>query len=294
MSRRGDRDEAPIQFRRVERDATTDDPIVRSMLRHGAELEPDPRFERRLRGIVLNSHVAVREGYRRPAPRRGMTPIGRGVLISTVLLAASVSSVGAFSQGALPDDVLYPVKLQMEGLRIAVAPPDMRDDLLALSLEERVRELSMAAAAGRWSAATEAAQRVASTEAELVAAGGLTPGVAARVQAHLAALDLVLEHAPPGAAAIVADRLDPARDALAAPAANNGNGAANGASTGSGSANGAANGNGNTNGPAASPDGQGGNASPDSVKTETPAATPRPTPRASQAGRPSGPGAPGG
>ena len=89
-------------------------------------------------------------------------------------------------------------------------------------------------------------------------------------------------------------KLDPARVALVAPAANNGNGAGNGARTGSGRANGAANGNGNTNGPAASPDGQGGNASPDSVKTETPAATPRPTPRASQAGRPSGPGARGG
>ena len=293
MSRAADRDAAPIQFRRVERDATTDDPIVRSMLRHGAELEPDPRFERRLRGMVLNNHVAAREGYRRPTPRRGMTPIGRGVLISSVLLAASVSSVGAFSQDALPDDLLYTVKLQIEGLRMAVAPPDMRDDLLALSLEERVQELGVAAEAGRWSAATEAAQRVASTEAELIAAGGLTPGVAARVQAHLAALDLVLEHAPPGAAAIVADRLDPARDALVAPAANSGNGDANGASTGSGSANGA-NGNGNANGPAASPDDQGSNASQDPVTTVGPAATPRPTPRASQAGRPSDPGAPGG
>lgn len=213
MSRAADRARR-ITFRRVERDAATDDAIVRSIRRHGAELEPDPLFRRRLRGIVLNRHVAAREGYRVPPGRRSMTPIGRGVLLGTVLLALGATGAGAFSQSALPDDPLYPIKLQLESLRLAVAPAELRDDLLAVALEERARELSVAAHAGRWHAAEEAAWRVATAEAELVAINGLTPAVAARVRAHLAALDRVMAHAPPSAAAIVADRLDPARSAL--------------------------------------------------------------------------------
>lgn len=214
MSRAADRRKAPVVFRRVELDAPTDDPIVRSMLRHGTALEPDPAFERRLRGIVLNRHVAAREGYRVPPVRGRMTPIGRGVLLGSVLVAASVTGVGAYAQSALPEDPLYPIKLQIEGLRLAVAPADMRDDLLALALEERARELAQVAEARRWAAAEEAAWRVATAEAALVAVDGLTPGVAARLQAHLAALDRVLAHAPASAAAIVAERLDPARASL--------------------------------------------------------------------------------
>ena len=284
MSRTADRDPTPIRFRRVERDATADDPIVRSMLRHGAALEPDPRFERRLRGIVLNRHVSAREGHRLPVRRRGMTPIGRGVLVSSVLLAVSVTGVGASSQSALPDDPLYAIKLRIESLRLAVAPPDMRDDLLALSLDERVRELTVAAESGRWRAAQEAAWRVATTEADLVAAGGLTPNVAARVQAHLAALDRVLANAPPTAAAIVADRLDPAREVLEA----RGNGNSNGQGTGNGNSNGQG-----TNGPSEDPaptHGPGGSGAPSdtAAKSEKPTRSPHPTPRSSESGgRPS-------
>lgn len=242
MARATQRKGSHISFRKVELDATPDDPIVRSMLRHGSELEPDPRFARRLRGIVLSRHVAVREGHA-PAPRRGtMTPIGRGVLVSSVLLAMSAGTVGAFSQSALPDDPLYPIKLRLESLRIALAPADMRDDLLAMALEERASELTRAAAAGRWSAAEEAAWRVVVAEEQLVALNGLTPGVAARVQAHLRALDQVLAHAPVSAAAIVAEQLGPTRAVLgergragAAPRAVPGTGASGGGS-GAGSA----------------------------------------------------------
>lgn len=210
MSRIGRR----IEFRRVPSDALLDDPVVRSLRRHGAELAPDPLFERRLRGIVMNRHVAVREGYAVPQRRHSMTPIGRGVLLSSVLLAMGVTTAGAASQSALPGDPLYSVKLQIEGLRLAIAPADLRDELLAAALEERADELSTAAQAGRWQAAEEAAWRLATAEAELLATDGLTPSVANRINAHLAALDRVMVHAPPSAAAIVADRLDPARDAL--------------------------------------------------------------------------------
>lgn len=282
MTRRTPPRVTPVIFKRVERDDVADDPIVRSMLRHGADLEPDPQFERRLRGIVLNSQVAVREGYRPAVARRAMTPIGRGVLISLVLVAASVSSVGAFSQGALPDDVLYPIKLQIEHLRMAGAPPDLQDDLLALALEERAQELSRAADAGRWAAATEAAARVASTEAELISMGGLTPGVAVRVQAHLAALDRILAEAPPRAAAIVAERLDPARGPIQQQA---------NANATSGNASGSTGGNANGATPGDVTGAQGGAATA-APSHEPPPPTPQATPRASQAGRPSNPGAP--
>ncbi|MEO8247022.1 MAG: hypothetical protein ABI622_07890 [Chloroflexota bacterium] len=214
MARGTRRHASPIRFRRVELDATPDDPLVRSMLRHGTALEPDPRFARRLRGIVLSRHVAAREGHM-AAPRRGsMTPVGRGVLVSSVLLAMSAGTVGAFSQSALPDDPLYPVKLRLESLRMALAPADMQDDLLAMALEERASELTRAAAVGRWNAADEAAWRLVATEEQLVALNGLTPGIAARVQAHLRALDQVLVHAPTLAAAHVAERLEIARVTL--------------------------------------------------------------------------------
>ena len=213
MGRATKRHASGITFRRVDLDAAPEDRAMRSMLRHGTELEPDPRFARRLRGIVLSRHVAVREGYV-AAPGASMTAIGRGVLVSSVLLAMSAGTVGAFSQGSLPDDLLYPIKLQLESLRMALAPEDLRDDLLAMALDERASELTRAATAGRWAAAEEAAWRVAVTEEQLIAIDGLTPATAARVQAHLQALEQVLAHAPPAASATVAERLDPARSRL--------------------------------------------------------------------------------
>lgn len=239
MARTSDRDPSRVVvFRRVQLDAAPEDPAVRAMLRHGTELEPDPRFARRLRGIVLSHHVAAREGYAVPPRHRThMTPIGRGVLIGTFLVAMSAGSVGAFSQSALPDDPLYPVKLRLESLRMAIAPADMQDDLLRLALEERVSELTRAADAGRWIAAEEAAWRVALTEDQLLQLGGLTPAVAQRIEAHLHALDRVMVHAPARAAARVAERLDPARDALDARAAGNG-GSTNGGSADGGASNG--------------------------------------------------------
>jgi hypothetical protein len=270
-----------ISFRRVERDPAPDDPIVRSMLRHGTELEPDPRFARRLRGIVLSRHVATREGYVAAPGRGSMTPIGRGVLVSSVLLAMSAGTVGAFSQSALPDDPLYAIKLRVESLRMALAPAEMQDDLLAMALEERASELTRAAAAGRWNAAEEAAWRVATTEAQLVGINGLTPRIAARVQAHLRALDQVLVHAPPSAAAIVAERLDPARAAL------RGRGHGNAASPPNAGGATGGNGGGGGTGPAASPV-TGAGASPDATSSPRPAhSPPQPTERPTPSERPS-------
>ena len=281
MARVTPRKGSQISFRRVELDATPDDPIVRSMLHHGTELEPDPRFARRLRGIILSRHVAAREGYV-AAPRRGsMTPIGRGVLVSSVLLAVSVGTVGAFSQSAIPGDPLYELKLRLESLRVTLAPAEVQDALLAMALEERASELARAAEAGRWDAAQEAAWRVVVAEEQLVARNGLHPGVAARVQAHLRALDQVLAHAPARAAAVVAERLDPARDVL------DDRGSGNSASPPDAGGGTGANGGGAGGGHGASP-ATGGARSPKPTSSPAPARTPpTPTQRPSPSDRPS-------
>ncbi len=245
------------------------------MLRHGTELEPDPRFARRLRGIVLSRHVEAQEASAAVAHRSSMTPIGRGVLVSSVLLAMSAATVGAFSQSALPDDLLYPLKLRIEAMRMAVAPADLRNDLLALAFEERASELTRAAAAGRWNAAEEAAWRVMAAEQELTAIGGLTPAVAARVDAHLRALDQVLAHAPPTAAATVTERLTPTRSHVEGRGQGNrgGSGNAGGPTQGPGSAPA------ESGGPAASPEPSRGGGPADGSSTSPAPGQPAPTNR---------------
>jgi len=100
-----------------------------------AELEPDPLFRRRLRGTVVNRFVAAREGLVEPA-RRGsaMGKLGRAVLYASFTLALSVTSVMAASQQALPGDLLYPLKLRIEALRLDILPEHLHDDLIRQDL----------------------------------------------------------------------------------------------------------------------------------------------------------------
>ena len=52
-----------------------------------------------------------------------MGVLGRGVLYASLLTAVGVSAVGAAAQESLPGDSLYAVKLQLEEVRMLVAPP---------------------------------------------------------------------------------------------------------------------------------------------------------------------------
>ena len=66
-----------------------------------AELEPDPLFRRRLRGVVVNRFMAAREGLEQPAHRpSAMGRLGRAVLYSSFALAMSAGGVMAASQQA--------------------------------------------------------------------------------------------------------------------------------------------------------------------------------------------------
>jgi hypothetical protein len=156
------------------------DPIIAARVeRHLRRIQPDPMFRRRLRGQVLNRYVANREGMIKPASmrsrRREMGALGRGVLFASLLTALGVSAVGAAAQESLPGDALYAVKLQLEEVRMRVAPPGLRDDLAAMALDERLEEVERLAAAGRWELVDAAASSAARAEAQLAA---LTSGPA--------------------------------------------------------------------------------------------------------------------
>jgi hypothetical protein len=157
------------------------DPIIAARIeRHLRRVQPDPLFRKRLRSVVVNRYVATREGLAVPVsvgrPRRQMGLLGRGILYASLLTAASVTAVGAASQGSLPGDALYGVKLGIEQFRMHVAPPGLRDDLAAMALDERLDEVEQLAGTGRWGLVPEAAARAAAAEVALEAAA---PGEAA-------------------------------------------------------------------------------------------------------------------
>jgi hypothetical protein len=184
------------------------DPIIAArMERHLRRIQPDPMFRRRLRGQVLNRYVAHREGLIkvvRPATRRReMGVLGRGVLFASLLTALGVSVVGAAAQDSLPGDALYSVKVQLEELRMRVAPPGLRDDLAAMALDERLEEVERLAAAGRWELVDAAAASAAHAEEHLAA---LLNGTAVHdlnreeaIQNHAERLELLIAAAPASA-----------------------------------------------------------------------------------------------
>jgi hypothetical protein len=177
-----------------------DDETVGRLRAAVAELDPDPLFRRRLRGSLLNGYVEVREGMR-PAPPSGqMGRIGRAVLYASVVMAVGATAVGAASQEALPGDQLYGAKIAIEQLRIQLAPPRVRVQLAAASLEERLDELEQLAAHGDWGLAAASAQQVAAGLDKLAALGGApTSAEQIRIDQRLTVLTTVFEEAPPAA-----------------------------------------------------------------------------------------------
>jgi len=151
------------------------DPIIAGRIeRHMQRIQPDALFQRRLRGQVVNRYVATREGMvaaEKPVrlPRRSLSVLGRGMLYASLLTAVSATAVGAAAQESLPGDVLYGVKLELESIRMELAPADMRDDLAAMALDERLDEVEGLAAAGRWSQMNAAVAAVEQAQTALAA-----------------------------------------------------------------------------------------------------------------------------
>ena len=91
--------------------------------------------------------------------RQQMGMLGRGVLYASLLTTMAVTAVGAASQDSLPGDALYGVKLELEQVRMQLAPPALRGDLAAMALDERLDEVEALASAGQWEMVDDAANR---------------------------------------------------------------------------------------------------------------------------------------
>lgn len=154
---------------------SSDEAVRRYLLSVRAGIEPDPLFRRRLRGLVVNHHVAVREGLERPAASRSgvraMSAIGRATLYASVAIAATVGGTMAASRGAVPGDALYPVKRQIEVLRLQALPSAFHDDLAVYTLSERIHEMTRLIEAGDTAGAASLVPAVEAGYARLVELG---------------------------------------------------------------------------------------------------------------------------
>jgi hypothetical protein len=126
----------------------SDEAVARYLASIRAELDPDPAFKRRLRGVVVNRFVAARElGVRALGeglePTKAMGRLGRAVLYASFAIGVGVTGAMAASEAAVPGDVLYPLKRAIEDARLQVLPDDFHDVLIAHELTERLSELAL-------------------------------------------------------------------------------------------------------------------------------------------------------
>lgn len=254
----------------------SDQAVERYLAAVRSEISVDPLFRRRLRGRVVNRFVDQHQGVV-PLPRRRMGAVGRAVLYASFALSVSVSSAMAASQGAVPGDALYALKLQIEHLRLAALPEQLHDDLAAYSLGERIHELGVLAERGEWERVAVQAAAVEGEYRHFVEATR-ADGPSDR---HLVVLEGLLERLPDRAQLAIDDVLD--RVQAASDGIGQGRGQAGGESSGSdagSSSNGGAAGGSATNEPRTS--------EPASDPTPKPSreARPAPTPRASRTPRP--------
>jgi hypothetical protein len=174
----------------------SDEAVERYLAAIRAELSPDPLFRRRLRGSLVNRFVAAREGHRVGAAAavaaREMGRLGRAVLYASFALGVGVTGVMAGSQRAIPGEIFYPLKLQIEEIRAYVLPAHLQDQLAAHNLAQRIGELGRLAEAGEWGLVVAHAAAVERAYEALVAAGG-DGAVGMR---DLVAINGLLEHLP--------------------------------------------------------------------------------------------------
>lgn len=186
-----------------------DESVRRYIAGRWADLEPDPLFRRRLRGVVLNRFVSAREGLDAPARRASqMGRLGRACLYASFILVTSVGGTMAVSRGALPGDLLYPVKLEIESIRMRTLPAHMRDELAAYALAERINELGRLVDAGQLERAAGLAPAIQDGYAQLAALGVADALPDGALGTRLEVLEGLLEVLPPEAH----DAIDRAKD----------------------------------------------------------------------------------
>jgi hypothetical protein len=245
-----------------------------------AELAVDPLFRQRLRGAVVNRFVAAREARAAtPGRSRRMGALGRSVLYASFALSVSVSAAMAASQGAVPGDGLYPLKLQIERLRLEALPAHLHDELAAHSLGERIHELGVLAERGDWARVATQAAAVEDEYRHFADVAG-RDGSSDR---HLVVLSALLDRLPDRAQHAIENVLDSfeaASDGAADPGAH-GRGRDTGSVNQGGGANSANEGRG-----ADAPEPTDATGADPTAKPSRPA-RPDPTPRASKSPRPS-------
>ncbi len=187
--------------------------IERYLVAIQKDLEPDPLFRRRLRSAAVNQFVAAREGIaspsRRAIGRRQMGRVGRACLYASFTLGVSAASVMAASQEALPGDLLYPLKQDIEELRWSVVPVQLHEELAAYALGERIEEMASLAEAGHLDLAIAMAPAVDREYEHLVALDqDHDTASTARIERHLLVLDGLLDKLPPTARAAVEDVIE--------------------------------------------------------------------------------------
>ena len=136
-----------------------------------APVVPDPAFRRRARAALVEAieaddaaaagrgrlrRVATAVGLAGP-PRTRLASARAAALVAALLLVLGAGGAVDASQGALPGDALYPVKLQAEQLRLALALDEEAKARVHLELaSRRAGEIEQARAAGRQAAAASA------------------------------------------------------------------------------------------------------------------------------------------
>lgn len=172
----------------------------------------DPLFRRRLRGLVVNRYVAAREAPAATEPagvaRRRMGAIGRAALYASVALSLSVGGAMAASSAAVPGDLLYPVKRQIEELRARVLPAEFRDDLAAHAFAQRVHELERLLAAGDRARATALLAEIGAAYERLLVLRPDAMDLDGLVGPQLAVLEGLLERLPAPAVDAIERALD--------------------------------------------------------------------------------------
>lgn len=183
----------------------SDEAVERYLAAIREEISLDPLFRRRLRGTVVNRFVAEREGALAAGGRGGvrrMGIIGRSVLYASVALAVSVTGTMAASQGSIPGEALYPLKRQIEALRIEALPAHFHDELAAHALGERIEELGRLVERGDWARVAAHAAAVAHDSDEFLKLIELDPAAADR---HLVVLSGLLDRLPARAQLAIAN-----------------------------------------------------------------------------------------
>ncbi len=189
----------------------SDEAIERYLAAIRAEVEIDPLFRRRLRGQVVNRYVATRDGPDAGESSRHMGRLGRAVLYASFSLAVTVTSVMAASQAALPGEVLYPFKRQVERLRVQILPDPFHAELAAYALSERIGEMDRLADASDWDRVARLATVVEAGYAELLLTMD-SDGADVALHQHFVVLNGLLDRLPEGARSAIQSAIDRAAE----------------------------------------------------------------------------------